>query len=82
MRSKSPPRSSTDSILSTGFWFYTLIFTCIFWKSYESDFPDFVIYRLGDSGIDYSANFAIDGAETLVRAASADTISQMSGPPL
>ncbi|PSS01995.1 Serine/threonine-protein kinase [Actinidia chinensis var. chinensis] len=51
MRSKSPPRSSTDSILS-------------------------------DSGIDYSANFAIDGAETLVRAASADTISQMSGPPL
>ncbi|GFS43418.1 AGC (cAMP-dependent, cGMP-dependent and protein kinase C) kinase family protein [Actinidia rufa] len=51
MRSKSPPRSSTDSILS-------------------------------DSGIDYSANFAIDGAEMLVRAASADTISQMSGPPL
>ncbi|XP_057506373.1 uncharacterized protein LOC130789598 isoform X2 [Actinidia eriantha] len=50
-RSKSPPRSSTDSILS-------------------------------DSGIDYSANFAIDGAETLVRASSADTISQMSGPPL
>ncbi|XP_057467959.1 uncharacterized protein LOC130757238 isoform X2 [Actinidia eriantha] len=36
----------------------------------------------GDSGIDYSANFAIDGAEPLVRAASADTISQMSGPPL
>ncbi|PSS15496.1 Serine/threonine-protein kinase [Actinidia chinensis var. chinensis] len=50
-RSKSPPRSSTDSILS-------------------------------DSGIDYTANFAIDGAEMLVRASSADTISQMSGPPL
>ncbi|KAG5547134.1 hypothetical protein RHGRI_012977 [Rhododendron griersonianum] len=41
----SPPRSSTDSILS-------------------------------DSGVDYSAKYAIDGAETLVRSSSADTIIQ------
>ncbi|KAL6974568.1 non-specific serine,threonine protein kinase [Sarracenia purpurea var. burkii] len=44
-RSTSPPRSSTDSILS-------------------------------DSGVDYSAQYTIDGSETLVRASSADTISQ------
>lgn len=31
---------------------------------------------LGDSGVDYSAKYAIDGAETLVRSSSADTITQ------
>lgn len=41
----SPPRSSTDSILS-------------------------------DSGVHYSAEYAIDGTETLVRSSSADTLIQ------
>lgn len=31
---------------------------------------------LGDSGVDYSAKYTIDGAETLVRSSSADTIIQ------
>lgn len=31
---------------------------------------------LGDSGVDYSAKYPIDGAETLVRSSSADTIIQ------